>query len=71
MRKSEWQNPKVICPFYKRESATAITCKGLGDNQSVKRTFGLRDNLKIFRKEYCENDCERCAIYKMLLREHR
>ncbi len=48
-----WVDTKVICPYYKRETAQSVRCEGMSDGNLLHINFCSKENKKDHKKSYC------------------
>lgn len=68
---TKYDNPYVVCPFYKGEKKSEIFCEGLFKNSKLHFAMSPSSKKARFRRAYCERDYERCPIARMHFRINR
>lgn len=64
--------PRIICPYYQRETPTSITCEGLSPDTSNVTRFGSRGQKRRYQIQCCERYCyaKACAYAALLEKEY-
>ena len=66
MKKGEYSDPNVQCPFYDVEERQKVICEGVPDSARLHVTFKTDDQKRCYKGRYCKKDWRRCMIAHML-----
>lgn len=56
----------VVCPFYTDEEKQMIRCEGLEKDTSIHLAFASHEQLRSYKKRYCNVQYCGCRIAQML-----
>ncbi len=72
MKRSEYKDIDVQCPFYKKEDARNIKCEGIS-NESIATTleFQSKRGKEITKEKHCRADYKNCPLYQELDKKYR
>lgn len=60
----------VVCPYYRDEDAQRIRCEGVGPGTVIHLAFSCKENLRDYRKKFCEGCWRECMIAGALNRKY-
>ncbi len=56
------RDPSVVCPYYRKETAIEIKCKGLCGSHSI-NVYSSGDQKKDFKDDFCKGLYWNCPLY--------
>lgn len=67
MKSTGYADPRVVCPFYKREESNKIRkihCEGFCEGVHIHIYFDNKEVKKDHKKNMCKSNYKECPIYK-------
>lgn len=62
---------EVVCPFYRKETATAVFCEGVEEDTSIKLIFPSTQKKDEYRYRCCKAWKSKCRIAQMLADKYK
>jgi len=62
-RGTSWRSACAVCPFYRSDTSTTITCEGLSDDSVIKLIYQNRSSCDIQYDTFCSERYSNCEIY--------
>ena len=66
MKKGEYRDPYVQCPFYDVEEKQKVICEGVPGSARLHVTFQTDGQKKCYKGRLCKSDWKSCMIARML-----
>jgi len=63
---NNYEDPSVLCPFYKEERPFALICEGPNTYTSVHMCFHPTSRKKSYKQTYCMDHYNDCLLAKGL-----
>ena len=60
----------VRCPFYTSLKDKRISCEGITDDCNTILEFQSKLKRDTFKRKFCDNDYEKCEIFKSIWRKY-
>lgn len=67
---TKYSDVTAKCPFFKSSGMNCVTCEGLYNKSTLSQNFVNRNDLSNFRILFCDNNYQKCKIYRLLEKKY-
>lgn len=70
-RQCDHRSARVLCPFFRGHTPTAIGCEGITDETLLKLIFPCRDARDRHEDIFCMEHFEKCELYRAIEEQYK